>query len=358
MKQNEDTSIYYDVKEMIEKFYPKVVFFYICGARGIGKSFSANKLAVQIGRRDYVIEPQNKSPKFLYLRKNETDVQVAMTFFGNPFKTINEEMGWEITPEYNATNRIGYFYPAPDALNPIGYAAAVSTFSNKRSVDLSDVDYIFYDEIVKEEGATRYIKNEGVRLMHLYETIARNRELQGWNPTILLLASNPIDLADPLLSDLGFTPILNSMIFNNQERYTDYERRLHIEKLTNHPVSERKKQTALYQFAKNTKFFDESITGNFVNNDLDCVKKVNLSEYTPLCTVENICVYRHKGTGAWYISKIITPCNLHFKVSETRAIRERLYLPYRDAQAMRRIGYDAYDTKVVFEAMLGIKQGN
>ena len=66
---------------------------------------------------------------------------------------------------------------------------ALSTFGNLRGVDFSDVDMIFFDEFVPQKNA-RPIKAEAEAFFNLYETVNRNRELDGRPPVRVLMLSN------------------------------------------------------------------------------------------------------------------------------------------------------------------------
>lgn len=349
---------FFEVKPVIQKWYPEgIYFYYFCGGRGIGKSYSAYDLCREIGTGEFSFGDNVDADKFLYLRRTGVEAESVTSPEGNAFKKYNHDEGYEINAEYSRKLGFGTWYLDSDRTEIIGYSAAVSTFSNLRGVDFSDVQFILFDECIPETKYKGVIKREGILLLNIYETINRNRELLGMPPCVLVMLSNPIDLSSVLLSELGFTEIISSMIFKNQQKYTDKKRHLHIEKLTNHIISTEKRNTALYEFAKGTGFDEEALSGDFVNNDLSLVQKnVNLSEYTPLLSLEKVaCVYKHKSQDLYHISQVVNPAKYEFRVVEREKLRDVFYWKYKLLIVDRLVTFDNYNTKVIFESMINYK---
>lgn len=249
----------------------------------------------------------------------------------------------------------GNFYLTQDKEEHIGYVAALSTFSNLRGIDFSDVDFILYDECIPEHKNKAPIKDEGFLLLNMLETINRNRGLNDEQEVVLCMLSNPIDLGSAMLSQLNITPIMNDMIFKGQTKYTSAERSLHIERYTDHKVSEMKETTSLYKFGAKTGFNDRALSGNFVDNDMSLVKKVNLSEYSSFLTMENLCVYKHKNRELYHISQIVTPAKYTFKAYEKEKFKMVFYWIYKLLVVDRKVTYDNYQTRVVFDQMINFK---
>lgn len=193
------------------------------GGRGIGKSYSAlRQLALDI--------PTDE--KWIYMRRTGKEIEACSTEFGNPFKTINKDFGTLIVPESGGKGAAEYFYNETDEDNPtlVGYGVALSTFAGLRSMDLSDVTITVFDEFIPERQVKR-IKAEGEALLNFYETVNRNRELQGREPMKLILLSNAIDLANPILETLGIISELENMISHGEHRRTIPERGLYVERV-------------------------------------------------------------------------------------------------------------------------------
>lgn len=349
---------YIEVKPIIQKFLPKGVhIFYICAGRGLGKTYSSLDLCRELADGAFKID-ENGPNKFLYLRRTGVEANSVASLESCPFKKYNKNEGYDISPDFNSTMGIGNFYWTADCLmnDHIGYIAALSTFANLRGIDFSDVTFILYDECLPETRNKRPLKDEGFLLLNMLETINRNRALEGKTEVVLVMLSNPIDLSSPFLSQLQITPILNNMILKGEQRYTNYERSLHIEKIIDHEVSREKGEVSMvYKFAKGTGFDDRALSGDFVDNDMSIIRKVDLTEYKAYATIENICIYVHKNSGDIHISSICMPTKYNFRVFQKEMVREIFYWKYKNCVIQGRVTYDNFLTKVVLEQMINYK---
>lgn len=349
--------IYVEAEPIIDKFLEKGInFYYLCGGRGIGKTYGALDLCRKIGEGTKKI--LGEEGKFMYLRRTAVEAQSISSPEACPFKRYNKNELVNIYADFNAKLGFGDFYMERETGDiHIGYCAALSTFANLRGVDFSDVTFILYDECIPESRNKAPLRNEGLLFLNMLESINRNRALEGLPEVVVLMLSNPIDLGNPLLTDLDFTPIITRMIFKGQQRYTDHSRSLHIEVLKDHTVSKLKgEKSKLYKFSRGTGFNERSLSGDFIDNDLSIIKNVPLSEYVPIYTIENLCVYEHKDGDSLHISQAIQPCKLRFKASDKEAIRATVYWKYKLALINSAVTYDTYATKVIFDNLVGYKQ--
>lgn len=345
---------YIEVEPVIEKFVGKGIhFFYFAGGRGIGKTYSALDLCRKVSDGTSLLF--DKPTRFMYMRRLKTEAETVSTRESNPFKKYNAEEGYDIDVDFSSKTGFGKFYNNKDHEEVIGYSAGISTFSNLRGIDYSDVSLIVFDECVPENQNKKPIKNEAQVFLNAIESINRNRVLSGEREVVVIMLSNNIDLGSDLLVGLNFTPILNNMIFKNQQKYTDYERSLHIEKYVDLEVSKEKGKGVLYKFAKDTGFVEDALSGEFVNNDLTMVQKVNLNEYSAFLTFENICIYKHKSKNLYHMSQTIMPAKYIFRAVERDKCRTLFYWQYKLMRIERIITFDSYATVAVFDGMIGYK---
>lgn len=349
-----------EVEPAIIRFHPRGInIFYFLSGRGLGKTYSAldicRKMGDGTGSEDFkkIFQPGDK---FLYMRRTKVEAETVSSEEGNAFKRYNMDEKTEICSDWIGKLGFGNWYLDREHQKHIGYTAGLSTFSNLRGVDFSDVRFILFDECIPEKLGRARIEREGILLLNAMETINRNRAILGEPEIILLMLSNAIDLGSTLLSELGLTPILNNMIFKNQTRYTDYERSLHIEKYADHKVSEEKKESMLYKFAKGTSFYEESLTGDFVNNNLSIVSKVNLQEYYCWIRIENLYVYKHKSEERLHISTAPSTAKIEFRVAQKLKFKDLFYWRYKLYVLENKVTYDNYHTKVVFDSMINYKE--
>lgn len=349
--------LYVEIEPIVLRYLQKqnIHVFYFCGGRGIGKTFGGLDFLRKIGTNEIILGADEATNKFLFVRRTEVEILATSAPETCPFKKYNREEGYTITADYSNKLRVSRFFEDETKQNLLGYGAALSTFANLRGIDFTDVSLIFYDEIIPESKNKRPLRDEGFLFLNMIETINRNRVIEGLPEVVVVLLSNPIDLGADIITQLNMTGLLSSMIFKNQERLTVKERKLHIEKYKDHPVSKLKQESFLYQFAQGTGFVEQSLSGDFVNNDLECIKKVSLSEYTAYMSLENVCIYQHKSNGTLYLSKVMNKAQYVFRAVDREKVRTIFYWRYKMLVVERRVFYDSYQTKAVFESMIGYK---
>ena len=324
-------------------------FQIILGGRGIGKTYSA---------LDYLQKVSSPSHKFIYMRREGTEIDQCATEYGNPYKKLNEDKGYHIEPfvipkfkGFGFERQIRSTVEPDEVLEcePIGYAIALSTFSGTRSMDYSDVDIIFFDEFIPERHK-RKIKAEGDALFNIYETVNRNRELLGEKPVKLILSANGIDLANPILAQFEVISVIQNMLKNNQYRRTIPERKLYIELVHGIGITEEKKKTVLYQLA-NENFVHDTLNTDFREAELHLVKKSkNLNGYKPELGYGNYVIFSSKTD--FYIKESNVPCKMKLSEKEIYQLRAIFGPRYRLMRASQRIFFDDYTTLVLFDEIL------
>lgn len=309
------------------------------GGRGIGKSYSAlRELALEM--------PEDE--KWIYMRRTGKEIEACATEFGNPFKTINKDFGTAIVPMSGGKGAAEYFYNQIDEDNPIlcGYGVALSTFAGLRSMDLSDVTLVVFDEFIPERQVKR-IKAEGDALLNFYETVNRNRELQGRDPLKLILLANAIDLSNPILETLGIISELENMISHGEHRRTIPQRGLYIERVGKVGVTNAKQHTALYKLA-NADFTNDTLNADFLSADLTTIKRnVNLKEYKPVFRYGEYVVFR--SSKSFHIQKSDITVAKNFPESAGVKVRTFFAPTYRVARAYGNITFADFTTQVFFD---------
>jgi hypothetical protein len=145
--------------------------------------------------------------KFIYMRRTQSQADLINKPEFSPFKSLNNDFGWKIGTDSISKYNAGFYQQieSDDRLvctgAPLGFTAALSTISNIRGFDASDVELQIYDEFIPEKHE-RPIKNEGAAFLNAYETINRNRELKGRKPLQCICLANANDLANPIFMEL------------------------------------------------------------------------------------------------------------------------------------------------------------
>lgn len=286
---------YLDMTKIINDRNP---FVFVIGGRGIGKTYGALK---------YLIDTDKK---FMLMRRTQAQADLISQIDFSPFKSLNNDFSLQITTNRITKYTTGYYKGVKGedgkirpAGNPIGYSCALSTISNLRGFDTSDIDIIIYDEFIPE-AHERAIRSEGEALLNAYETINRNRELNGRDPVKLIALSNSNDIANPIFIELGIIPIVDKMIKRQQEYYSNNKKGITIINIMKSPISDKKKDTALYNLVNEKSNFYSMATGNDYNMDNGTpIKASDLKQYNPYVTVGDLTFYRHKdGSHKYYCS--------------------------------------------------------
>ena len=311
----------------------------IIGPRGCGKTYSV---------LDYMQESSSEDSKFIYMRRDGTEIDSCSSEYGNPYKKLNQDKGYDIHP-FQISKFNGFGIARDDDQNVIGYGVALSTFASMRSQDFSDVDRIFFEEFIPEKHK-RKIKGEGQALLNLYETVNRNRELMGERPVELIMCANGIDLANPILLELGATSLIGKMLMNGQRRLTVPEKALYIELIPRTKVSELKEDTVLYKLASN-EFALDALDTKFRGADIEFVRKnVNLRSYKTEFSYGNYVFFSNKEN--FYIAFSSVPCKISIPERELGRLQAVFAPRYRILRATGKIFFDDYVTLATFDRLL------
>lgn len=294
---------YLNMPRMIEQ--DKSPFIVVMNGRGTGKTF---------GALQYVID---KGVKFILMRRTQTQVDLLRSDELSPFKSVNRANGWDIT--VTPINKyVSGVYRGEEEKELCGYILALSTFSNLRGFDASDVKLVIYDEFIPEPH-DRPIKQEGQAFLNCYESINRNRELDGQEPLKVLLLSNTNTMYSPILESLGVLPVVERMKRQRKD-YSQMKGLVSVYMPNESPISEAKKATVLYQIANNGDFVNMAIDNTFSAGDTEYIGTRPLKEYNPLVSAAGILIYKHKSKDEYYITENNTG-RIDYGQSKTEKLR-------------------------------------
>lgn len=307
-------------------------FTFIVGGRGIGKTYSA----IERG----LTEHENA---FLYLRNTKEQIEESCGIFGNPFKkwATDHNRDIQLVKDKNHALIVEYINNGQKIAKKVtGAGAALSVFSNLRGVDMSNVNYIVFDEFIENRTLTF---NQYDAFLHMYETVNRNRELEGLPPVKCVLLSNAQRLGNPILRGFNLIPVIENMKKTGQKSYADGAIRI---ELPFSEVSEEKRQTALYNATKGSEFAAEALDNIFINDSFTGIKKVNIQEYNPVVCIDDIYIYRHKSEAVYYACSV--PAQVKkYRSRDNYIVFFRLYgLRLKLAYGSDQLYFSDYSTKV------------
>ena len=294
---------YINIWDYKDKNYPFQIF---TGGRGVGKTYSA---------LDGVI---SRAEKFVFMRRTAQELDLMIDSDkgegANPFKPINRDRDREIGLHKIVKNLAGIYNREliDEKLKPvgapIGYAVALSTIASIRGLDFSDCTYCIYDEFIPEKHVRR-MKNEGAALLNAYETMCRNRELDGQDPLYMFMLSNSNDIYNDIFIELGLVFEIEKMIRKGQTDIYFKDRGLAVHLLeASEEFIEAKSKTAVMKVAGDSDFSDMALNNKFAYNDFSLINPHKLTGFRPVCSIGKATLYKKKGDRFFYVSYAKAQC--------------------------------------------------
>ena len=330
------SSGYVDIERILGYGIP---FNFICGGRGTGKTYGALR---------YVYE---NDIRFMLMRRTQAQCDLINKPEFNPYKVIATDLDRDIrVKSISKYNALIYEYQGEDLEDEtLGYTCALSTIANMRGFDASDVRILLYDEFIPERHE-RALKNEGSAFLNAYETINRNRELQGRPPLQTLCMANAFNIANAIFLELGLVGICEKMKAKGQELYVNRDRGILIALLDKSQISQKKADTALYRVAGGA-YSEMALANDFSYNDASDIKSRSLKEFRLLCTVGEISIYKHKSDRKYYVSEHRTGTAPEYKSDEVglKRYQKKHGLQLFSAYMRGNVGFENMLTKSLFE---------
>lgn len=331
----------------IRKYMKKtrIPFCWIWAGRGTGKTYGVLKHEITTGE------------KFMFVRRTDKQIKLIMNPQYMPFKALNIKEGFNIQPRSIGAGMYGFFHCSndPDTGKLIYHdpmiapAAAISTVGNIRGFDGTDLDAMFYDEFIPIKGE-HPLKNEASNLFDLYETVNRNRELDGHDPIWFIGASNSNNPDNPYFTELGvLNKALKMGMSQDNEVYINKRSGFMLLCINKSPISSEKRDTALYRLTSGSDYEKMALDNEFVNIDTANVQPQNLQHYNPVVAIGGICVYRSKSGRRWYVSEHIKGNPERYTTTEINLLRfQRKYDYLRIAYFNDQITFENHLTERLF----------
>lgn len=280
---------YLNIKEIVDAGY---TFNFILSGRGVGKTFGFLK---------YLRERSlDGGGRFAYLRRLQTQIDICGKKEFNPFKRLDAVYHLETNVKPISKYSSGFY---DGAAGLIGYGLALSTFGSLRGFDGSDITSLLFEECIPKVGEHR-LKGEASMLWDAYETINRNRELEGQAPLRLYAIGNSNNTAADLLVDMDLVERIERMKQTGTEVYNDPKRSLLLIVLGSTAKGEQKRNTALYRFLGSGSEYTTAAIDNDPPEEWGRVKKSRpLKEYRPVVGIGELTVYSHKSRNELYVTK-------------------------------------------------------
>lgn len=328
-----DNSGYVNIEGILSEGYP---FNFCVGGRGTGKTYTTLKTAVET------------DTKFMLMRRTQAQADLISKPEFSVFKPLNTDLGWDVQVKPISKYNSLFFQESGDDEKQLGYTCALSTISNMRGFDASDIRLLIYDEFIPEKHE-RLLKNESDALFNAYETMNRNRELKGIAPIQMICLANSNDISNPVFESLGLIRTADKMQRSSCDRWTDDRRGIQLIMLHRSPISRQKSGTALYHLTEGSDFAAMALDNDF-QVSRQHVRPRPLTEYVPVCSIGELCIYRHKTGNTLYCTTHLSGVfNRKFSLTDTdRSHYQRMYRSHWDLYITGKVDFEDVLSETLF----------
>lgn len=307
-------SYYYNVADDVQR-YPEAWCVVAIGGRGTGKTYSA------------LMDCYKNKRKFCFVKRTNDDVRLLCAGSGkmgrkfddsvldiSPFKPINRDIGSDVHPFTIDNGLAGFWECSMDAEGnhtpegkPIGYIISLNAVSKYSGFDMSEVDWMIFDEFVPRAWE-RVLRTEGDQMLDLYKTIARDREHRGRGPLKLVLLANAVNISSPAANILEVSDMIADMTLSGMEEVYLAERGILIHLIqTSTEFHNKETQTILYKAMGATSWGKMAFENDFAYNDFTSVGKVQMKNFRPVCSYiykeQRVYIYQREGKFFFTFSK-------------------------------------------------------
>ena len=223
--------------------------------------------------------------------------------------------------------------------------------------DILAMIYCYYWSNEEElEQISNEIKNEAEAFLNAYETINRNREINGGEAVKCICLSNSNDILNPIFVSLKIVDLVGKMAEKGIDYYPDNKRGFAVIMPLNSPISQEKNKTALYKLAGD-EFRSMAISNKFENAKSRNVRHLNIAEFKPVAKIGEINIYRHKSMNLYYCTPYLSGVfNLIYGTNDGEINRARRELYFAIvAYASGRMTFETRLTEGLFCKFFGIK---
>lgn len=289
---------------------------FICGARGLGKTFGAKERAINAALK--------KGDQFIYLRRYKTELAPARATFFDDLKARGKFEDWD------------FKYSGPEALaapvstrddkkrewKVIGFFIALSTAQTQKSVSFPNVKTIIYDEFIIEKGNVSYLPNEDVVFTNFYSTVDRYQD-----KTKVYFLANSVSIMNPYFIKYGIRPDEGNEFVKAGGGY-----------VIAHFPDAKDFQASVYttsfgKFIQDTDYADYAVGNDFGDNHDSLIgrKTPKAKYYFSLETLKGtFSVWRESATDEYYIQSKLPKSERLFTLVPANMSSEKQLMTYND----------------------------
>lgn len=220
---------------------PKVLSYnclwnFLIGPRDVGKTYGTIK--------EGILRSIKRDTSFIYVRRFDSEIKGKVPTLFQKLKEKNEFPNNELKVK-------GRKFFIDDKY--FGEAVPLSKQISYKSTSFKKPGLILFDEFLIDDGTYRYLPNECIQFMKLYDTICRETHPK---PPVIF-TGNAESIINPYFSKLDIT------IKDGQTRYRDEE--IYIEMVKgDSEFIERQENDRFSKIAKRTEYYDFAVNNNYL----------------------------------------------------------------------------------------------
>lgn len=330
--------------------------------RNTGKTYSALKYMLDTGSR------------FIFLKRTIEDVKLILAGSGkigtkisqygadlSPFKAINRDTGSNVRAFGIYKGYLGGFWNCNEKNEPegqpIGYILALNAISKVKGFDLSECDYLIFDEFIPSPWE-RADRQEGKQLLDLYMTVSRDREHRGRAPLKLIGLANPTEINCPVFQELEIADQAAEMVKRGEEYRTVRGIRLHAIQMCD-DFQENEENMAALQAMEGTAWHDMTTGDGFAYNDFNMIRTLPLKGFRCMAEIKyrRFKWYLYQRGAMYYLcSSRGNPLNGSYDLNTDQDARS-FYLEWQlDLKAEYIAGNVSFQTYTMFDVIINYKK--
>lgn len=300
---------YYDIRDD-RKAYPDAWCYLVWSKRGPGKTYSTLRMCVEDKKKFVFIKRTIEDVKLLCASVKRKDIDFDIS----PFVPLNRDFGWNIVPVKIEKGVAGFYNcneEGEPAGAPVGYCIALTIASEVKGFDMSECDYMIFDEFIPKQYE-RVSRNEGDALLDIYMTVSRDRVERGRPELILICLANATSINNPVFITLEVVDIAADMDVKNIEYFYN-ERGIMLHEIPPVAMNEKREKTGIEKAMTDTAWGDMSFSGKFAYDDFTNVQHTRMKNYQPLCayTYKRKEVYIYQKDGYYYATESKAKVNMY-----------------------------------------------
>ena len=259
------------------------LFNFVLSNRGGGKTFGAKVLGI----KSYIKSKKKtgQGEQFVYVRRYDSEFDTKEQFFDDIVAN-----GYFEEYEFIVKGYKGYIREKveedeePNEWEIICFFIPLSVSQRYKSTPFPNVSKIFFDEFIIDKGNIRYVKNEVVVFLELFETIDRKRD-----KTIAFFLANTVSLVNPYFSYFSLYP-------NPNKRFTKTKDGLIvIEMFTDEEFIQEKLKTRFGRLIQGTEYGNYAINNQSLRDNTYFIQKRPSEQMRFMCSY----IIEGKEIGVW-----------------------------------------------------------